>query len=143
MSPAADRPTLYVDRCLGKFVAAALRTAGAVVEYHDAHFHHETEDDVWIPRIAERGWVILTKDKRIRRRPSEREQLIRSSARVFTLSGGNMSAAAMAGILVSQLEAIETTALSLQPPFVAVVRHDGIEIAYPQLPPDPPADESS
>ena len=34
----ADRPTFYVDRCLGKAVARALRAAGADVRVHDDFF---------------------------------------------------------------------------------------------------------
>lgn len=94
----ADRPTFYVDRCLGKAVANALRVAGANVQVHDDHFAQAAQDEDWIPRVAAQGWVILTKDKNIRRRPSEREALLMSSARIFTLSSGNMRGADMAAL---------------------------------------------
>lgn len=62
-----DRPTLFVDRSLGKGVVNALRDAGARVEFHDDHFSQDAEDVEWIPKVSENGWVILTKDKHIRR----------------------------------------------------------------------------
>lgn len=128
----AERPTYYVDRCLGKFVGAALRAAGADVRLHDDHFAQDARDEDWIPDVASRGWVILTKDKNIRRNWGEREALIASHARIFTLPSGNMRGVEMAELLVAQLAVIEATALGLEPPFVAVVGRDGIEIVYPR-----------
>jgi predicted nuclease of predicted toxin-antitoxin system len=123
-----DRPTLFVDRSLGKGVVNALRDAGAKVEFHDDHFSQDAEDVEWIPKASENGWVILTKDKHIRRRFHERQAIIDSSARVFTLTSGNMTGAAMASLLVAQLENIEALAASTQAPFVAIVGRDGLDI---------------
>jgi hypothetical protein len=134
----ADRPTFYVDRCLGKAVVAALRAAGATVEAHDDHFAQNARDEHWIPNVAARGWVILTKDKNIRRRHSEREATLLAEARMFTLSSGSMRGTVMAAIFVQHLDAMEQTALALMPPFLAVVSHEGIEIVYPTPSPDPP-----
>jgi predicted nuclease of predicted toxin-antitoxin system len=127
----AKRPTFYVDRCLGKAVATALRNAGATVEVHDDHFAQDATDEAWIPDVAARSWIILTKDKNIRRRPSEREAVLLGSARVFTLCSGNMRGVEMAALFVAHLDQMEAVADGLQPPFVAVVGHDGIEIVYP------------
>ena len=129
----SDRPTFYVDRCLGKTVANSLRAAGALIEIHDDHFAQDSLDDTWIPRIAARGWVILTKDKNIRRGRGEREAVLTASARVFALCSGNMRGADMAAIFVRHLADMEQVALGLEPPFVAVVGQDGIEIVYPSV----------
>ncbi|AWM39707.1 hypothetical protein C1280_23705 [Gemmata obscuriglobus] len=124
-----------MDICLGKAVAAALRAAGATVEIHTDNFAQDVEDTTWIPRVAAKGWVILTKDKNIRRRHGEREATLLSAARMFTLSSGSMRGAVMAEIFVSQLDAMEQLATALAPPFLAVVTQDGIEIVYPRLAP--------
>jgi len=138
----ADRPIFYVDRCLVKTVAAALVTAGAEVRVHDDYFAQDSPDEVWIPDVSARGWVILTKDKNIRRRHGEREAAILSEARIFTLSSGSMRGQVMAAIFVKHLDAMELMALALMPPFLAVVSQDGVEIVYPVPAPDPPIDES-
>lgn len=96
----ADRPTFYVDRCLGKVVVTALRAAGATVEAHDDHFAQDAPDERWIPDVAERGWVILTKDKNIRRRAGERETVVTAQARIITLTSGNMRGPVMAALFV-------------------------------------------
>ena len=126
------RPTFFVDRCLGKTVANALRAAGASVEIHDDHYAQDARDEDWIPAVSAREWVILTKDKNIRRRHGEREALLLANARIFTLASGNMRGNEMAEIFVAHLDAMEQTALGLQPPFVAVVDCVGVAIVYPR-----------
>ena len=114
----ADRPTLFVDRSLGKKVGKRLREAGAIIELHDDHFHQATEDRIWIPDVTARGWVILTKDKNIRRPSGEREDVLLAGARVFTLTSGNMSGDVMAQTFIKHLADMERIAGSQAPPFV-------------------------
>jgi len=53
----------FIDRSLGrKYVAGALRTAGAKVEVHDDHFPQTTPDVEWLAEVGRRGWVVLSKD---------------------------------------------------------------------------------
>ena len=122
----AERPTLFVDRSLGKGVARRLREAGAVVEMHDDHFPQTTPDTEWIPEVARRGWVVLTKDKNIRRRQDERTALLLAKSRVFTLSSGNMSGAKMAELFTTQLREIEQIATVESPPFLYIIGRDGL-----------------
>lgn len=124
----ADRPTFYVDRCLGKALPAALRNAGACVEIHDDHFSQNALDVNWIPEVTRRGWVILTKDKNIRRNTVEREVVLTASARIFTLSSGNMRGAEMADRFVRYLADMEQFAVNEPAPFVAVLEVGGIRV---------------
>jgi len=62
----------WVDRCLGtNIVPAALGAIGVRVETYESLYPNDPRvpDHVWIPEGAHRGWVILTKDKRIRHAP--------------------------------------------------------------------------
>ena len=127
----ADRPTFFVDRSLGKGVGRRLREAGASVELHDDHFAETTSDSVWIPDVTERGWVILTKDKNIRRPRGEREDVLLAKARIFTLTSGNMNGENMAKIFIDRLAEIERDANSETPPFVFVVGPDVYERVLP------------
>lgn len=138
----AGRPTFYVDDCLGKTVANALRTAGARIEVHDAWFPRGEPDEKWIPDVSARGWVILTKDKNLRRTRGERESVLTANARVFTLHSGNLRGADMAALFVRHLADMEQVASGLAPPFVAVVAPDGIHIVYP-VPTAPAEDEEA
>jgi predicted nuclease of predicted toxin-antitoxin system len=128
----SDRPTFYVDRCLGKAVPKALQDAGARVERHDDHFAQNALDEDWIPEVSRRGWVILTKDKNIRRTAGEREAALTSKARIFTLSSGNMQGQVMAALFVSRLADMEKMANEHPPLFVAVVSPVDIRVVIPR-----------
>ena len=78
--------------------------------------------------VADRGWVILTKDKRIRRRPIEKQALVESGARAFVLSSGNMRGQEMADLLVANLRKIERVVLNTDSPFVAVVTRTAVQV---------------
>ena len=46
-----------------------------------------TKDDVWIPEVASRGWLIITRDSRIQQHPAEIAAVTASNARMVALSG--------------------------------------------------------
>jgi|SRR5262245_12374278 len=87
-----EETTFFIDECLGRQLGEALRAAGWMVEFHHTHFTEGTPDDEWIPVVAARGWVALTKDKAIRRKQSERDKVMTTGLRVFTLPSGSMTA---------------------------------------------------
>jgi hypothetical protein len=49
----------------------ALKDLGARVQMHRDHFSEDAEDVDWLPVIAKRRWVILTKDQYNWLEPSE------------------------------------------------------------------------
>lgn len=57
----------FVDESLDSgMVVDALRGAGAVVERSLDHFGRGVEDREWLTVAGQKGWVVLTRDKRIR-----------------------------------------------------------------------------
>jgi predicted nuclease of predicted toxin-antitoxin system len=128
----SERPIFYVDRCVGKGVVLALRAAGARAEAHDDHFAQDEADESWIPQVAARGWVILTKDKNIRRRAGEREAVVTASARIITLTSGNMRGAHMAALFVRYLADMEQLARNRPAPFVAILGPGGLQVILPR-----------
>jgi hypothetical protein len=119
----------FVDRSLEcRVVVHALQDAGANLRLHSEHFDDDEDDQVWLPEVARRGWIILTKDKRIRRRPIEKQALVASGARAFVLSSGNMRGREMADLLVAKLRKIERVVLKTNAPFVAVVTRTAVQV---------------
>jgi predicted nuclease of predicted toxin-antitoxin system len=119
----------FLDRSLEcAAVVQALRDAGAELQVHSEHFADDERDDVWLPEVARQGWAILTKDKKIRRRPIEKEALIRSGARAFVLSSGNMRGQEMGDVLVRHLRRMERIVHRTDPPFVAVVHRSSVKV---------------
>jgi hypothetical protein len=118
--------TFFVDASLGgKLVPDALRGAGVRVETHDDHFPQGTPDDVWLRAAGARGWVVLTRDDRIRYRPRERAALIEAGVRAFVLVGKNQRGAETAALLVKALPALGRYLAGHPGPFVAGIGRAG------------------
>lgn len=120
--------TFFVDECLGRQTAATLRAAGMTIEAWHAHFAPGTEDVEWLPVAGARGWVVLTKDKAIRRKPWEMDKVIAAGVRLFTLPNGNMSGDEMAQTFLANRLKMGRVLHKNRGPFVAVVSKTGITI---------------
>ena len=120
------QPVFFVDRCLGTGdVPQALRSAGAMVEIHDDHFDCACDDEEWIGEVARRGWIILTKDKRIRRRAAEISTLEQAGAAAFVLTAGSINGAEMGQAFVDAMPEMISTLSNQARPFVATVTRSG------------------
>jgi len=120
-------PRFFFDRNLGKRVPEALERDGWLVELHDDHFEQTTPDVELLGKVASRGWILVTQDKRIRFRAAERRALTAHGLQVFTIaSTANLGAAETIealrrahGRMIAILEAHENE------PFVFAVHKDG------------------
>jgi predicted nuclease of predicted toxin-antitoxin system len=120
-SPPEDL-TFFIDRCLGKEpLASSLRALDWNIELHDDHFPQDAPDTLWLSEAGQRGWIVLSKDQRIRFRPLEREMLVESRCRVFILTAGSLSSRQIADIFVRAAPKIERMARQQPPPFQAYV----------------------
>jgi hypothetical protein len=71
---------------LGKnFYEAISSDERFATEFLTAHFPANADDDVWIPFVAERGWIAVTHDKKIRRQ--HRPMIARASAAILIVAG--------------------------------------------------------
>ncbi len=114
--------TFFIDRALGKkSVPDALKTAGANVEIHADHFAPEAADVDWLPVVAQKGWVVLTKDVNIGRRYLEVLAIARYGAKVFVLTSGNLKSKEMADIFVEALDKMNAFSQHHKPPFIAKI----------------------
>lgn len=95
MRPTSQQPPeFFIDRSLGKSITEGLRAAGLTVHtmasvYGEASAQ-QLPDEVWLRDAGENGWIVLTKDDAIRRRPAEREALIEAGVRVFCLTNAQL-----------------------------------------------------
>ena len=125
-TPTDPRPTFFVDRSLGAYdVPAALRGAGALVEVHDEHFASDTPDTAWLAEVGARGWIVLTKDSRIRRHPLELQSLLAANVAAFILTAMDLTGADMGRILVEALPKITQLVRTRARPFIATVSRQG------------------
>jgi hypothetical protein len=116
----------FIDRSLGaQVVAEALRAAGEQVEVHDDHFARDASDETWLGEVGAKGWVVLSKDDRIRRNPVEREALIAAGIAAFFLGRSDLRGEQMAAALTAALPAIKKTLRRFSVPFIAGVSMSG------------------
>jgi predicted nuclease of predicted toxin-antitoxin system len=121
-----DGTVFFIDRSLGvEPIRAELVKAGLVVEIHDDHFARDEEDRVWLRSAGELGWVVLTKDQKLRYRPLEINALRASKARVFVLTAGNLRGVEIGAIFLGALPRICKVLESRPGPFVARVSKSG------------------
>ena len=115
-----DGTVFFIDRSLGvEPIKTKLVESALIVEVHDDHFARDEEDRVWLKTAGERGWVILTKDQRLRYRPLEIAALRASNARVFVLTAGNLRGSQIAAVFLEALPRIYRVLNSRRGPFVA------------------------
>jgi hypothetical protein len=116
----------FVDRCVGaRQVPEALRAVGARVEVHDDHFARDAPDEVWLPEVGRRGWVVLTRDARIRWRPAERLAFERAGVGVFVVTAGQMTGPDLAALVARLLPRMTRLVERLARPFLVTISASG------------------
>jgi hypothetical protein len=114
--------TFFVDESLDSLsVVSALRDAGASVQRLTDHFPNE----VWLAEAGRNGWVVLTRDKRIRYRQLERLALQAAKVRAFVFAGGNVTGEETGAILAGSLERITKIARTDAGPFIYHIGRSG------------------
>ncbi len=122
MSRPLPEPVLFLDECLGSTdVPIALRTKGIRVELLHEHFDFATQDTAWLTEVGKRGWVVLTKDQRIRRRRVEIDALMAARVAAFVLTSGNLTGAQTAQAFELAWPRIQKALRDHDVPFVAAV----------------------
>jgi hypothetical protein len=117
--------TYFIDRDLGLRFADSLKSAGLRVERADDHFKNDTADEIWLPEVASRGWVAVTRDTRIRYSPLALTALMTSGARLLVIVG-KLTSAEAANVFLAHRKKIERLVHAETNAFVAKVRRDGV-----------------
>jgi len=77
----------FTDRDLGKQFPDILKKAGVIVERHIDHFADNAKDPEWLTIVGNRGWYVLTHDRRIRYKPNEIAAVEKFSVGLFVIVG--------------------------------------------------------
>ncbi len=116
----------FVDRSLGKFVVPqALRLQGAKVEVHDDHFSPDATDEKWLADVGQKGWIVLTKDNRLRYHTREKSVLLRYGVRAFILTAHNLTGQEIAHAFTAALPKIEKFVKRHTKACIVAVTRDG------------------
>jgi len=128
-----DPSVVFLDRSLGKqVIATVLRTAGFQVEVHDDHFSTDAKDQEWLTEAGRKGWIVLTKDKKIKYRMVELAAVAAADAKVFTLTAGSVQGSEMADIFVKAMPKIKAYVEANAPPYIVRISKAGLlSTVYP------------
>ena len=77
---------IFIDRSVPKGVATALKEVRDDVRWFEDAFEHDTKETAWLPEVGQRGWIVISRDKKIRTRPAERRALLEARAGCFILT---------------------------------------------------------
>lgn len=119
----SDRATFLLDENLAsKSIVEALRTAGMRVTTVSDEFGRGSLDVDWLPEAGRRGYVVLTKDKAMRRTPLELAVLRDARVFYFALTRGNLTAAQIAAAILAAAPHIERIVKSRRGPRSVLAR---------------------
>jgi hypothetical protein len=85
-------------------VPEALRTAGVEIRVHDELFPQGMEDVVWLREAGVNGWIVITRDDRIRYNQLEKQAVIAARLRFFSITSSSLTGDEAAALILSALE---------------------------------------
>lgn len=72
------------------------------------HVKPGTEDEDWLPIVAEQDWIVVLRDKRVQKRPNERNTLAHHKVRLIVMTGsGQLSIWDQLRVFVQRWDKIE------------------------------------
>jgi hypothetical protein len=127
---------LYLDENLHNCqpILDALAQHGVRHERHGNHFFPGTEGTTGLPTVGKHGWLLLTKDKRIRFNELEKSAIQRYRVSEFYFASGNYSGTGMAAMLVTALREMDSGAGMIHPLLQASARAGKSAFGFPQIP---------
>lgn len=118
---------IFIDRSIPRGVAEQLRhICDDTVIFLDERFPPDTPDREWLAVAGREGWLVISRDKRIRRRPGEREAILENGVGCFILGWRkNLTRAAYLDVLAGSLDEMQALFAETPRPFIYVVNAAG------------------
>ncbi len=91
------------------------------METHDGNFAPDAPDSQWIEEVGRRGWIVLSKDEKIRYRLPERRAIAQAAVRAFLLVPKGLTGPENGRILAYAVRRMTNFASGNKPPFIAKV----------------------
>jgi PIN like domain len=118
-----------LDNC--QPIIEALVATGVQYRRHRDFFPRGTLDEDWLPFVAERAWIVLTKDKRNRYNEIERDAVRRHRVREFYFGSGNFNGTEMAQALCAAIPQMKDLSRTYNAPLVGSIARSGhVTIVY-------------
>ena len=122
----------FVDENLGLKLVTGLRDLGYTnIEHVEETFNKGTEDEIWLRYVGENGYILITKDKKIRKNPKEKQALLQYKIVAFYLGGSEMGIKEISKQMINSWQKMEALAIRQKKKGVAgafIVRPHGGKI---------------
>jgi hypothetical protein len=120
-------PVLFIDRdAWSRVLGEALTAAGIGFVAHHQRFAPAAPDTEWLAVAGAEGWLVLTRDQNIRRRPNELAAVKAAGVCMFVLGQGNLSAAETARIVVGAWPRMLRAARGVRRPAIFTLTREGV-----------------
>ena len=117
---------IFFDRSIPRGVANALKEVRGDVAWLEDLFPHDAKDEDWLREAGSQGWLVLTRDRKIRTRPGERRAFMTNNVGGFCLMPkGNLTRWELLKLLATTLDEMERLFASTLRPFLYGVNSSG------------------
>ena len=91
----------------------------------DDYFEADVPDEEWLRFVGQKGWLAITKDKRIRYRTPALDVIKKEKVKLFIFTRGNLTGTEMAEILTKAIPRIKRFLAKHEPPFIVTMAKSG------------------
>jgi hypothetical protein len=117
---------ILIDRSVPRSVARALQQVRDDVAWLDDVLPPATPDRDWLRHAGERGWLVVTRDKKIRTRPGERRSIEEAGVGAFVFEQKrDPSRWDYLKLLVTSLDEMERLFTETPKPFIFAITAAG------------------
>jgi predicted nuclease of predicted toxin-antitoxin system len=117
---------IFIDRSIPRGAADIVKRARSDCCWLEDLFAHDAAEDVWLARAGDEGWIVLTHDKKVRRRQAEREAIMEHGVGCFIFNyKQDLKKFEIAALILAVLEEIETKFKQTARPFIYTVNKTG------------------
>ena len=110
---------IFFDRSIPRSVAEALKLVRDDVRWLEDEFPGDVKDPVWLAEVGRREWLVLSRDKRIRYRPAEKQAIIQHRVGCFCImQGSNPTRWEYLRLIVPLLDRMEEIFATVERPFL-------------------------
>jgi predicted nuclease of predicted toxin-antitoxin system len=117
---------IFIDRSVPRSVADAVKKMRDDVLWLEDEFPHDVPDEEWLAAAGQRGWLVITHDRKIRTRPGERRAIMEHRVGCFILTyKQDLKKEEIVALIAATLDEMERRFETTPRPFIYTVSKSG------------------